>query len=255
MVELDRSTLLHAHLTVWSHGHLLTCKRGSRSARRRDQCCSGQSIAGGSRDGVLELRDIDLFLLVSASLLITALLLQLVLCLDLSGEVGGGKGLLLLSRRVVAVSESSILRLSGDASMGSLRYRHAVSGGAHGCGDANGVWVIASAALDFIARRQEGVEALYQIGIAGEKGGDAFNDARSVNTERGVSVMQGKGCRVVSVIQGKGCRVYNVMQGKGRRVHIRSTLEVLHDVQESVINIWMVNELDLDLIEVAEGVL
>ena len=37
--------------------------------------------------------------------------------------------------------------------------------------------------------------------------------------------------------------------------HLRLALEVLHDVEEPVIHIWLVDKLYLDLIEVAQSVL
>ena len=37
--------------------------------------------------------------------------------------------------------------------------------------------------------------------------------------------------------------------------HLRLALEVLHDVEESIIHIWLVDKLDLDLVEVAQSIL
>ncbi|KAH0357064.1 hypothetical protein KCU81_g247, partial [Aureobasidium melanogenum] len=101
------------------------------------------------------------------------------------------------------------------------------------CRDPDSIRVIASAALDSVARRQKGVEALDELRIAGKKSRDTFDDTGCINT---VS------CQHLRMIR---C---------GDR-HIRSTLEVFHNVQESVINIWVINKLHFDLVKVAQRVL
>jgi hypothetical protein len=51
------------------------------------------------------------------------------------------------------------------------------------CGDRNDIIAVFSLdALDAIARRKKGVEALYKHRMAAEEVGDAFNDAGSVDT-------------------------------------------------------------------------
>lgn len=37
--------------------------------------------------------------------------------------------------------------------------------------------------------------------------------------------------------------------------HLRLALKILHNIQKSIVNIWLVGELNLDLVKVAEGIL
>lgn len=40
------------------------------------------------------------------------------------------------------------------------------------------------------------------------------------------------------------------MQSNGESLYIRLALEVLHDIEESIVDIWLVMELNLDLVQV-----
>ena len=103
--------------------------------------------------------------------------------------------------------------------------------GAGGGGDADGVritWV--GGDVDPVAGGEEGVEALYEGGVAVEEHGDAVDDAGGVDPG---GMQQGGG------------------EGRG---DLHLALEVLHDVEEVVVHVGLVVELDLDCIEVAERV-
>lgn len=71
-----------------------------------------------------------------------------------------------------------------------------------------------------------------QVWIAGEQRRHAFDDAGGVDASDAVSMLAGM-----------------------RIIHIRSALEIFHDIQESIVHIRVVGKLDLDLIEIAERVL
>ena len=79
MIELHRAPLLHTWsdgLTVGADSHLLTGHGGSRGAGRRHQCLPWQSVARSGRDGVCQLGDVALLLLVSKRLLFPLLSFQ-----------------------------------------------------------------------------------------------------------------------------------------------------------------------------------
>jgi hypothetical protein len=94
--------------------------------------------------------------------------------------------------------------------------RHGGNHGAHGRGDSDRIWISIRSTFNFISRGQKGVETLNQVRITSEKGRNALNDTRSI---------------------------------------YGTALEILHDVQEAVVNIGMIGELDFDLVEVAKSVL
>lgn len=96
------------------------------------------------------------------------------------------------------------------------RLRHRLYCSAHRSGHSDGIWVVVGTALDPIAKRQEGIEALDELGVTCEQGADPTDDARGINC---------------------------------------AALEVLHYVQEAVVHVRMVCKLHLDLVEVAQRVI
>lgn len=94
--------------------------------------------------------------------------------------------------------------------------RHGGNHCAHGCSDPNRIWISIRSTFNLISWGQKGVEPLDQIRVAGKERRNALNDTRSV---------------------------------------YGTALEVLHDIQEAVVNIGMIGELDFDLVEVAKSVL
>lgn len=134
--------------------------------------------------------------------------------------------------------------------MGSV-LGHVAAGGANGVdsrarrgGDADAVGVVLEAALDAVARREECVKALDEVGMTSKKVGNAANNARCVDARRKVL----------------GIR-YNAMQCNARAVQCRAisnsrlALKVLHNVKESIIDIGLLVELNLDLVQIAKRVL
>jgi hypothetical protein len=109
-----------------------------------------------------------------------------------------------------------------------------LDGGAHGRGDADGVRVIARATLNPVARGQKGVETLNEVGVSGKELGNAVDDTRGVDSAKSLGPE-------------------NQLQLEGLDLRLR--FEVLHDVEELVVNVCLVMELDLDLIKVRQGVL
>lgn len=81
--------------------------------------------------------------------------------------------------------------------------------------NSDGVRIVICTTLNPIARRQERVKALYEVGVAREERADSADYAG---------------------------RVYG------------ATLEILHDVQESIVHVWMLRELDLHLVKIAQSV-
>ena len=114
----------------------------------------------------------------------------------------------------------------------ALGHRHSRHGGPHGSGDSDGIRIVAGATLDAVARRQKGIETLNQFRVAGEQRRHALNNAGSVDANNAVSMLVGIWM-----------------------MNIRSALEIFHDVQEPVVDVRMVDELHLDLVEVAQRVL
>jgi len=90
------------------------------------------------------------------------------------------------------------------------------------------------------ARREECVETLDEVTMALEEVGDALNDARCVDT-----VAKKKKKEKLSTQEDE--------QAASRNRPLR--LEVFHDVEELIVNFGLVVELDLDLVEVRQGVL
>jgi hypothetical protein len=87
---------------------------------------------------------------------------------------------------------------------------------AHWSGDSDRVGVVTSSTFDPVSRRQERVKSLDQLGIAGKQLADSSYDAGGVDS---------------------------------------TTLEVLHYIQEAVVDVRVIGELDFDLIEIAQGVI
>lgn len=85
----------------------------------------------------------------------------------------------------------------------------------HRSGDSDRIRVVTRSAFDPVSRRQERVKSLDELWITRKERTDSTDDAWGVDGSR---------------------------------------LEVFHDVQETVVDVWMVGELDLDLVEVAQRV-
>ena len=86
----------------------------------------------------------------------------------------------------------------------------------HGSGDSDRIRVVTSSTFDPVSRRQERVKSLDQLWIAGKQLADSSYDAWGVNS---------------------------------------TTLEVLHYIQEAVVDVRVIGELDFDLIEIAQGII
>lgn len=243
-------------LSIGTNRHLSLGKSSSACIGRHDSS-SSEVVASCSRNGILQLRD-TLLLLETQSLLLTSLsfgnsggLLRTHLrskrrgaywtaagTVDNVRVTGCLRGPVAVGLSVYGSEQGSFLIVSVLCrSRGARRNRsrcwHGLDCCSHRRRYADSVRIVARAALDSVTRRQEGVEALNKLGVTGEEGRDTFDDARCVNT---VSSQH---------LRRVGC---------GDR-HIRPAFEVLHDVQESVVNIWVVDKLDLDLVEVAQGIL
>ena len=105
--------------------------------------------------------------------------------------------------------------------------------GSHRCSNSDCIGIVARAALDTIARRQKSIKPLDKIRVPGEKLRHSVYDARSVNTVPLLADFQS-------------------LDPTGG---IRLTLEVFHNIKESVVNIWLIVELDFDLVEIGESIL
>jgi len=93
--------------------------------------------------------------------------------------------------------------------------RHRLDCCAHGRRHPDRVRIVSSSAFNPVTWRQECVEALNQLWIARKQLTHPSDDAWSIDC---------------------------------------AALEVLHYIQEAVVHVWMVRELDLDLVEIAERV-
>lgn len=74
--------------------------------------------------------------------------------------------------------------------------------------------------------------------MTGKQRRDPFNHARSVNA-----------------IEAWWLRVSDTHPQQRMKTDSRLTLEVLHDIKEAIVDIWLIDELDLDLVQVAQSVL
>ena len=92
---------------------------------------------------------------------------------------------------------------------------HRLHGRSHWSSDSDRIRVVASSTFDPVSRRQERVESLDQLGIAGKQLADSSNYAWSVDG---------------------------------------ATLKVLHYIEEAIVNVRVISELYFDLIKIAQGV-
>lgn len=94
--------------------------------------------------------------------------------------------------------------------------RHSRHHGTHWRSNSDRIRVAVRTTFNLISWWQEGVEALNQVRVTRKERGYTLDDPWSI---------------------------------------YRATLEVLHDIQESIIDVRVVSKLNLDLIEVAQGIL
>jgi hypothetical protein len=120
-------------------------------------------------------------------------------------------------------------------------------GSACGCSDGDKIALAGiQAALDAIARGQEGVEALDEAGMATEEGGNPLDDARGIY---GLALELKRRRR-------KESRAISARWTRMRAVSEMSLATyVFHDIEETIVDIGMLCELDLDLVQVGERIL
>jgi len=125
--------------------------------------------------------------------------------------------LLLLLPVISALGEERLRSTTGMRVGLDLRAstRDGLNGGAHWRCNSDGVRIIASAAFDSIARWQEGVEALDQIGMASKELRDAVNNPGSID---GLA------------------------------------LEIFHNIKKAVIHIGLVVKLYFNLVQIGQGI-
>lgn len=214
MVELDGTALFHA--VGISSGFLA---RGT-ATRCRRQGSAHVGTASGSGDGILKLVDAALLLLMDSLLLLLASSLH---GRDMRARDG-------LADSTAARAHYHLVALAWLRRVSAVRAPHALTSFltaegswlghrldccAHGSGHSDGVRIVASSTFDAVTRRQESVKSLNQFGITSEKLADSANYTRSVDG---------------------------------------AALKVLHYIEEAVVNVRVVGELDLDLIEIAQGI-
>lgn len=123
--------------------------------------------------------------------------------------------------RLVAVEVSASMGITGrrnirDSLKGTSGAGHAQCVGSRGGGNTNGIRVILSAALNAISGRQESVETLNQGWVTIEKSRNPLNHTRGIDC---------------------------------------LALEILHDVQEAVVHVRLVDEANLHLIKIAKRII
>lgn len=219
VVELHRPPLLQHSLRVADVGVLLAWQWGASRGHTRTQ--TGTSRSG---DRILQRTKATLLLLVHCLLLLLPRRLhrrQVLRLLTLRGRsdrtptrTESHLGALLAWLRSVCAIGASERLCVALLAQRPLRW-HLVEAHAHRRRDPNGVRVVICAALDAIARRQERVKSLDQIWISGEEGTDSTNHPRRVDG---------------------------------------AALEVLHDVEETVVHVWLVRKLHLHLVEIGQCV-
>lgn len=97
----------------------------------------------------------------------------------------------------------------------------------------DGIWVVTGTAFYPVAWRQESIKSLDQI--------------RMSRKQLGYSVDNAGGVDPIACCQSNSA-------SRARR-NSRLALEIFHDVQESIVHIGLVVELNLDLVQVGEGIL
>lgn len=213
-----------ALLTLTALRTRILLARHRRHSRRNARA---QSTGRGSGDGILERTHPALFLLMHSVLLLLTNGFEVLLRRGLAawrrgwtdGSTAGAEHhlccLLAGLRCEGAVGGSSAVLDIALPAQGSLWLGHRLDGCAHGCGHSDTIRIVVGTALNAIAGRQEGVEPLDEVWIPRKQRTDSTNDARGIDG---------------------------------------TALEVLHDVEEAIVDVGVIGELDFDLVEVAQRV-
>lgn len=103
--------------------------------------------------------------------------------------------------------------------------------------DSYTIRIVLQATFNSISRWQKRIEALDKVRVSREQLRDAANHARSIDT----------------IIQSEP-QTSSIFEVKSNS-DLRLAFEIFHDVKKSVIDVWLLRELDFDLIQVAQRVL
>lgn len=103
--------------------------------------------------------------------------------------------------------------------------------------------------LDFVPRRQKGVEAHDEIWVTLKELGHSTDHTWSVDTARGFKKQNKK--QLNKLIQKSFTMIIDNSDNHSSPLR----LKLFHDVQKVVVNLWLTSELQLHLVQVRQGIL